>query len=56
MPARSGGRFEMQKNGKLKQVETPTKSHPQGDAPRDKDGNRLDRPVKPQPQTEKKGE
>lgn len=32
-------------NGKLERAQTPTKPHPEGDAPRDAEGRRLDRPV-----------
>ncbi len=49
---RSGGRYEVSKGGKAKRVEPPTKSHPEGDAPRDADGRRLDRPVLRQAQDE----
>ena len=39
-----GGRYEIGKNGKVKLIETPTKDHPVGKAPRDPDGRRMDRP------------
>ena len=38
-----GGRFEI-KDGKRVRVQEPTRSHPEGDAPRDAKGHRLDRP------------
>lgn len=45
MVARSGGQYTRAKDGKLKQTEKPTASHKDGDAPRGKDGTRLDRPM-----------
>ena len=38
------GRYEVSKDGKTKRVSQPTATHPEGNAPRDPDGNRLDRP------------
>ena len=43
-----GGRYVVI-NGMLQRVEDPTQPHPQGAAPRDADGRRLDRPVLPEP-------
>lgn len=40
----AGGRYEI-KDGKRVRVEAPTRDHPDGNAPRDAKGNRLDRPV-----------
>ncbi|WP_142851046.1 hypothetical protein [Telmatospirillum sp. J64-1] len=46
---RPGGRYILEA-GKLRQIEAPTKLHPEGSAPRDAQGRRLDRPgEKPQP-------
>jgi len=39
-----GGRYIL-KDGKLERVEDPTKPHQDGDAPRDAQGRRLDRPA-----------
>ncbi len=47
-----GGRYEM-KDGKRVLVEEPTADHPDGNAPRDRHGKRLDRPA-PDPAPSKK--
>lgn len=59
-----GGRYVL-KDGKLERVVDPTEPHPDGDAPRDETGRRLDRPAEaapaeviegaPAPGTKKKG-
>ena len=38
-----GGRYETGKDGKIKLIEPPTKDHPEGNAPRDAGGRRMDR-------------
>ena len=50
---RSGGSFEITKTGKTRQIGKPAKRHPDGHAPRDKDGTRLDRPAQEQPKPER---
>ncbi len=46
--ARSGGRYKAaKKKGQEPERVEGTKPHPEGDAPRDADGNRIDRPVAP---------
>ena len=42
---RSGGRYETGKGGRIRQTEAPTRDHPDGGAPRDAAGNRMDRPA-----------
>lgn len=42
-----GGRYTWI-DGKLTRIEEPTQSHPGGDAPRDEQGVRLDRPGLPE--------
>lgn len=39
----TGGRYVADDDGKPQRVEEPTKDHPEGNAARDADGNRLDR-------------
>ncbi|WP_142850990.1 hypothetical protein [Telmatospirillum sp. J64-1] len=45
---RPGGRYILEA-GKLRQAEGPTKLHPEGSAPRDAQGRRLDRPAEAKP-------
>lgn len=41
----TGGRYLVEGKKKPKLMEAPTKEHPEGNAPRDVDGKRLDRPI-----------
>ncbi|HEY9081341.1 hypothetical protein [Magnetovibrio sp.] len=47
--SRTGGRYEQTKGGKIKQVEAPTQDHPDGNAPRDAQGVRVDRAPSSEP-------